>query len=58
MPKFTALADRRIRGVTSLWGTPNTWEAVMVWMSSPLLKPSIMAWSPAMQESRRSSIWE
>ena len=58
MPKFTALALRRIWGVTSSWGTPNTWEAVIRWMSSPELKPSIMAWSPAMQASSRNSLWE
>ena len=32
MPKFTALARRRISWVTCSGGTPNTWEAVTVWI--------------------------
>ena len=58
MPKFTALAERRMEGVTSSGRTPKTWEAVMVWMSAPLLKPSIIAGSPAIWARSLSSIWE
>ncbi|CUQ24477.1 Uncharacterised protein [Flavonifractor plautii] len=58
MPKFTALARRRISWVTCSGGTPNTWEAVTVWISSPVRKAAIMCSSPAMWASRRSSIWE
>ena len=58
MPKFTALARRRISWVTDSVGTPKTWEAVTVWMSSPLRKAACMASSPEMQASSRSSICE
>ena len=43
MPKLTAFAARRSSGGTPSWGSPNTWEAVTVWMSTPELKPPIMA---------------
>ena len=48
MPKFTALARRRISPVTWSGSTPNTWEAVIVWMSSPVRKAPIMCSSSAM----------
>ena len=38
MPKLTAFACERICFVTASVGTPNTCEAVTVWISSPLKK--------------------
>ena len=40
MPKLTALALRRMSGVTMRGGTPKTSEAVRVWMSSLWRKAS------------------
>ena len=57
MPKLTALARERMRGVTSPSGTLNTCDAVTVWMSSPELKAAIIVSSPEMWASSRSSIW-
>ena len=58
MPKFTALALRRISWVTCSGSTPNTWAAVTVWKSRPERKASIIFSSPAMWARSRSSIWE
>ena len=57
MPKLTAFACERICFVTASVGTPNTCEAVTVWISSPLENACRIVSSPAMWASSRSSIW-
>ena len=56
MPKLTAFACERICFVTASVGTPNTCEAVTVWISSPLKNACRIVSSPAMWASSRSSI--
>ena len=58
MPKFTAFARRRISWVTSPVATWNTWAAVAVWMSAPVVNAARIASSPEMWASSRNSIWE
>ena len=41
IPKFTSLAFRRMSFVTSPRATPNTFDAVVVWMSSPFRNASV-----------------
>src|SRR5215475_12941502 len=48
MPKLMALARRRTIGSMPSTGTPNTWLAVMAWMSSPRRKASFSAGISAM----------
>ena len=58
MPKFTALARRRISWVTSSRFTWKTLAAVSAWKSPPARNAVSMASSPAMWARMRSSIWE
>ena len=58
IPKFTALATRRIAEVTSAGDTPQTAAAVRAWMSSPAAKACCIDSSPDRWARIRSSIWE